>query len=93
MSAPVTRDSVTVRVPAFLRDVVPSERIEVAPGSLTTVIAALDATYPGLAQRLLDDAGLRRGLNVYVGAEDVRYGDGLSTMIPAGATVTILPVA
>lgn len=83
----------SVRVPGFLRDVVPVDVVEVGPGSLADVIAALDVTYPGLAQRLLDDSGLRRGINVYVGSADVRYGDGLATMLPAEAAVTILPAA
>lgn len=86
-------DRVTVRVPGFLRDVVPAASVQVAPGSLADVIAALDLAHPGIAQRLLDDSGLRRGVNVYVGSADVRYGDGLATAVPAAATVTILPVA
>lgn len=81
-----------VRVPGFLRDLVPADVVDVAPGSLADVVVALDAVHPGLAERLLDDSGLRRGLNVYVGDTDVRYGDGLATPVRAGQTVTILPV-
>ena len=44
------------------------------------MIAGLDAAYPGLAGRILDDAGnLRRFMNVYVGDEDVRFAQGLET--------------
>jgi molybdopterin synthase sulfur carrier subunit len=57
------------------------------------MIEVLDQQYPGLAARLLDSSGLRRYLNVYVGAHDVRFGDGLATTIPHGERVTILPAS
>ena len=41
--------------------------------------------------RLLDDSGLRRFVNVYINDEDVRFLDGLGTPLQDGDTVTILP--
>ena len=60
-------------------------------GDLDT-IAGLDAAYPGLAGRILDDNGqLRRFVNVYVGEEDVRFAQGLDTQVSAGTRVSFIP--
>jgi molybdopterin synthase sulfur carrier subunit len=62
------------------------------PGTLRDVIASLDASYPGIGGRIIDDAGnLRRFVNVYVGDEDVRFARGLDTPVPAGAHVSVIP--
>jgi len=45
----------------------------------------------GLRERLVDDAGLRRFVNVYVAGEDIRFLQGLSTPVSDGAELTILP--
>ena len=61
-------------------------------GTLREIIAGLDAAYPGLGGRLLDDGGqLRRFVNVYVGEEDVRFAQGLDTPVAAGARVSVIP--
>jgi molybdopterin synthase sulfur carrier subunit len=61
-------------------------------GTLRDVIAGLDAAYPGLAGRILDEAGkLRRFVNVYVGEEDVRLAQGLDTQVPSGIQVSVIP--
>ena len=45
-----------------------------------------------LRDRLSDgDGGLRRFVNVYVGGEDIRFGDGLDTPVSDGGEVQILP--
>ena len=56
------------------------------------MLAALDVEYPGIAGRVLDDEGkLRRFVNVYVDDEDVRFADGVATVTPDGATVSVIP--
>jgi molybdopterin converting factor small subunit len=87
--------TVSVRVPTILRSYTSgaAEVLLEAPGTtLREVIASLEAAYPGIAGRLLDDEGkLRRFVNVYVGSEDVRFAHGLDTAIPAGAEVSVIP--
>ena len=85
--------SVSVRIPTILRSYTGGAAEVTAPeGSLREVISGLDAAYPGLGGRLLDDAGrLRRFINVYVGEEDVRFASGLDTPVPAGAQVSVIP--
>ena len=85
--------SVTVRVPTILRaHTGGAAEVSVEGATLGEVIAALDAAHPGIAARVLDDEGrLRRFVNVYVGDEDVRFAEGLSTATPAGSTVSVIP--
>jgi molybdopterin converting factor small subunit len=87
--------TISVRVPTILRSYTggAAEVLLEAPGTtLRDVIASLEAAYPGIGGRLLDDDGkLRRFVNVYVGSEDVRFAQGLDTAIPAGAEVSVIP--
>lgn len=83
---------VQVRVPTILRSYTAGEKTVAASGeSLEAIISDLDASYPGIAGRLLDESGLRRFLNVYLNDEDVRFLDGLRTPIAADDSITILP--
>jgi molybdopterin converting factor small subunit len=85
--------SVSVRIPTILRTYTAgSAEVTADPGTLREVIAGLDAAYPGLAGRIVDDTGnLRRFVNVYVGEEDVRFAQGLETPVPSGAHVSVIP--
>jgi molybdopterin synthase sulfur carrier subunit len=85
--------SVSVRIPTILRAYTGGQaEVATDPGTLREVIAGLDASYPGLAGRILDDAGkLRRFVNVYVGDEDVRLAQGLDTPVPIGGQVSVIP--
>jgi molybdopterin converting factor small subunit len=65
------------------------------PGSPRTVAEALEALeeqFPGVAKRVLDEQGeVRPHVNVFVGEECVRFGDGLSTRLPEDCEIAILP--
>lgn len=92
MLGEVVTMAVEVRVPTILRTFTGGEKIVTAEGSsLETVIKDLDTNYPGIGERLLDDSGLRRFVNVYVNDEDVRFLDGLSTPVSENDSITILP--
>jgi len=68
------------------------KQISVDPGSLGDVIASLETAHPGLRERLLDDEGsLRKFVNVFVDDDDVRYLDGLDTVVADNITVSIIP--
>jgi len=86
--------SVDVRIPMTLRTLTGGRHVVSAEGaSLQDVITNLDTTYPGIGQRLLDDAGLRRFMHVYLNETDVRLLNGLDTNVAVGDSVTILPAA
>lgn len=85
--------AVTVRIPTTLRPLSGgASTVEVEAGALSDVIKALDTAHPGFGDRLLDEEGnLRRFVNVFVDDDDVRYLDGLNTVVPDGQTVSIIP--
>jgi len=85
--------SVSVRIPTILRTYTGgAAEVTAEGGTLREILAKLDAAYPGLAGRILDESGkLRRFVNVYVGEEDVRLADGLDTQVPPGTQVSVIP--
>ena len=85
--------TVMVRIPTILRAYTDgAAEVTASEGTLREVIAGLDAAYPGLGGRILDDSGqLRRFVNVYVGEEDVRFAQGLDTEVAAGGRVSFIP--
>jgi molybdopterin converting factor small subunit len=85
--------SVTVRVPTQLRTLTNGAgEVTVDGATVGEVLKALDASYPGFAGRLFDDAGkLRRFVNVFLADEDVRFLQGLDTPVPEGQTLSIVP--
>ena len=60
-------------------------------GTVQQVIDNLEKRHPGLRDRLLDDKGVRRFVNIYVGEEDIRFLDGLKTELKAGDAISIVP--
>jgi sulfur-carrier protein len=85
--------SVSVRIPTILRSYTAGvAEVPAEAGTLRDVIAGLDAAYPGIGSRILDEGGkLRRFVNVYVGEEDVRLAQGLDTQVPPGIKVSVIP--
>jgi MoaD family protein len=85
--------SVDVRIPTILRSYTGGAKAVPASGTtLTELFTDLDASYPGLRDRLVtEDGGLHRFVNVYVNDEDVRFLGGLEAKLSDGDTVTILP--
>ena len=88
--------TVAVRVPTILRAYTEGESdvgVPVPDGAtLADVVAALEAAYPGIAGRVVDDTGrIRRFVNVYVNDDDVRFSAGLQTPTPDGTRVSVIP--
>jgi molybdopterin converting factor small subunit len=83
---------VEVSVPTILRSYTGGEKsVEATGDSLQAVIDSLNVSYPGIADRLVDESGLRRFVNVYLNDEDVRFLDGLKTPVSDNDAITILP--
>ena len=85
--------AVTVRIPTTLR---PStggaSEVQVIAETVDEVFAAIEAQYPGFGANILDDkGGLRRFVNVFVDDEDVRFLDGIATVVADGTTVAVVP--
>ena len=94
MSQITTTPTVTVRIPATLRSYSNgASKVACQGTTVAQIIADLNRQCAGLAEKIVDDAtgGLRPFVNIYVAGEDVRFLDGLQTLISDGATVSLLP--
>ena len=85
--------SVTVRIPGPLRRLSNGEeKVEVEGDNLGACIGELEARFPGMRERLLDEDGqMRYFVNVYLNGEDVRFLEGLETLTKAGDELSIVP--
>ena len=84
--------AIEVRIPTILRTYTGGEKSVTADGaSLTALIDDLDASHPGIKERLIEDGDLRRFVNVYINDEDVRFIGGLEAELSDGDQVVVLP--
>jgi molybdopterin synthase sulfur carrier subunit len=81
-----------VRIPTPLRTLTGgADEVSASGNTLSDVIEDLEKRHPGIRDRLLDEKGVRRFVNIYVGEEDVRFLDGLKTALKAGDQISIVP--
>ena len=84
--------AIEVRIPTILRSYTDGAKsVEGSGSTLAELLDDLEKHHGGLRDRLVDDAGLRRFVNVYLNDEDVRFLGGLETPVSDGDTVTVLP--
>ncbi len=88
--------AIEVRIPTILRTYTDGEKAVTGEGgSLAALIDHLEASHPGIKERLVDvnddSADLRRFVNVYVNDEDVRFIGGLKAELSDGDEVVVLP--
>lgn len=84
---------VNVRIPTPLRKLTNNDEVvEVQPGTIGSAIKELQTRYPGIQERLVDEAGaVRRFVNVYVNEEDIRFLKNQDTPLKEGDEVSIIP--
>lgn len=82
----------TVKIPTQLRSATGGDTEATVEGAtIGEVLDSLYEQYGDLRERIAEDGGLRRFVNVYLGEEDIRFLDGLETPVADGDEVTILP--
>ena len=82
----------TVRIPTPLRSLTGGQdEVKAAGATVGDVIEHLEKAHPGVRDRLLDDKGVRRFVNIYVGDEDIRFLEGLKTQLKTGDQISIVP--
>ncbi len=84
---------VLVRIPTPLRRMTNGlDKVEMEESNLADMIENLEASYPGVKERLIDENGeLRYFVNIYLNGEDVRFLDGLATSTKSGDEISIVP--
>jgi len=82
-----------VRIPTPLRKLTNNEElVEVNAATIGGAIAELQARFPGIKERLVDETGgIRRFVNVYVNEEDIRLLQNQETALKEGDEVSIIP--
>jgi MoaD family protein len=84
--------SIEIRIPTILRTFTGGAKAVHGDGAtLLQVIDDIEDRHPGLKERLVEEQGLRRFVNVYVNDEDVRFAGGLQAPIADGDVVVVLP--
>ncbi len=84
--------SVTVRIPSPLRPVTGGlGELKVEGATVGEVLRKLDAQYAGFAERVFDENGVKRFINVYVNEDNIRDKKNLETELKPGDTISILP--
>jgi molybdopterin synthase sulfur carrier subunit len=92
MNLPDVRSSVTVVFPDALRAKVGNRRAVTVDGrTVREIIDALDRDFPGLRFNLCYETGeLRPFVNIFLEKENIRYLQGLDTVVTTGATLHVL---
>ncbi|GAA4092286.1 MoaD family protein [Nocardioides kongjuensis] len=84
--------AIEVRIPTILRTYTGGEKAVNADGAtLSALIDSLEANHPGIKDRLIEGADLRRFVNIYINDEDVRFIGSLEAELSDGDQVVILP--
>lgn len=85
--------TVVVKIPTVLRKHTDGNAvIEASGSSVRELIHDIVRQYPDFKEKVLsDDDQLHRFINVYANDEDVRYLQGIDTLVADGDTVAILP--
>ena len=82
----------TVRIPPVLRENTGGSRsVEVTGATVSEALDDLFAKHPSLRDRVTDEGSLSEFINVYVTDRDVRYRDGLATVVGPDDTIILLP--
>lgn len=85
--------AVTVRIPTPLRRLTQNQaEVEAEGDTIESLIENLEASYPGLKERICDESGnVRRFVNIYLNDEDIRFLDGSATAVNDGDDISIIP--
>jgi|GEM_PF-249241 len=85
--------SIKVRIPTPLRTLTQGQDEVLGEGAtVRAVLDDLERRHPGLKDRICDEKGVRRFVNVFLNEEeDIRFLDGLDTALKAGDALQIVP--
>ena len=82
----------TVRIPTPLRSHTDGkDTVSTEGATIKDVLDNLDKAHPGIKEKLVDDKGVRRFVNIFVGDEDIRFMDGIDTAVKDGDEISIIP--
>ena len=82
-----------IRIPTPLRKLTNGkEEVAATGGTIGALIANLETQYPGIKERICDDAGqVRRFVNIFANDEDIRFLKNLDTPVKDSDEISIVP--
>lgn len=87
--------AVTFQIPTYLAAFAGDRNtvtVSAAPATVREALESLWQLHPGLRDRIVDEQGeVRQHINIFVGNECIRFTGGLSTSVPDGAELMIVP--
>jgi sulfur-carrier protein len=83
----------SVRIPTPLRKLTNEiEVVQTAGSNIGEVLEHLDKAFPGLKERICDEAGnVRRFVNIFVNDEDIRFLEEKATPVKETDEISIVP--
>lgn len=85
--------SIKIRIPSPLQKLTDNQsEVECEGKDIKDLVENLEKSFPGIKERLCDDAGkLRRFINIFVNEKDIRFLQGDETKLEDGDEVSIIP--
>ncbi len=84
--------TIKVKIPTPLRNLTEGkDEVSAEGNTVNEVLNNLDSSYSGIRERVCDDKGVRRFINVYANEEDIRFLEGLETPLKDGDSLSIVP--
>lgn len=85
--------AVKVRIPTPLQKLTKDKaEVDVAAKNVKELLDGLERQYPGIKDRLCDEAGrVRRFVNIYLNEEDIRFLKQEATPLKDGDEISIVP--
>ncbi|RYZ43983.1 MAG: MoaD/ThiS family protein [Myxococcaceae bacterium] len=83
----------TIRIPTPMRTLTRNQaEVQASGATVGEVLRDLDARYPGMNARILDERGaVRRYVNIFLNDEDVRALQSLDTPVKDADRITLIP--
>jgi len=84
--------SVQIHFPAIMRPLVEGRKSVSAEGqTVADIINDIEAKYPGVRERLIEEDDLLGYINLFLNDDDVRFLGRLETPVKSGDVITVLP--
>ena len=84
---------VIIEIPSALKEYVNNQdEVEVEGSSVVEALDSLCTQYPEFKPNLFEEDGIvRKFINIYINDDDIRYADGIKSMLNEGDTIQIVP--
>lgn len=84
--------TITIKIPTSLRNFTGGkEEVAVEAKTVREALDALETSSPGIKERIVDEKGVRRFINLFLNDEDIRFLQNLDTPVSDKDALVVLP--